>query len=485
MQRFRPTRREFIKTSAAAGIGFWISTSAAAESTSPNEKIRFACIGVAERGKNDTRETARIGDIVALCDIDDDRLGDAGERYTKAKKFNDWRELLDEVGQNIDAVTIAIPDHSHAVVAAAAMRLGKHVYLEKPLTHNLYEARILGQIAAEQKVATQMGNDRTALSGMRRAAAIIKSGILGPVKDVYVWTNRPIWPQGIPRPKEQEVPKTLHWKLFLGPAPVRPFGEGYHPFNWRGWWDFGTGSLGDMACHTMNLPFRGLDLRDPISVQAETTGHNQDSYPSKSHVTYEFAANDIHPALKLHWSDAKQKPKRELFEGRKTLLTDELDGDRDSSTPEQKPDAKEEKKSDAKAADKDGKDKAEKKDEIAETGALIIGEKGKLYAAGDYADQDIYLLDVDPVHVDFIKSPGHWIEFKNAIKGGEPAKSNFVEYAVPLTEIVLLGNLAIWQADKADTPGPKIEWDAKNLTAKNVSGLDELIKPKYRNGYSL
>jgi predicted dehydrogenase len=178
------------------------------------------------------------------------------------------------------------------------MRLGKHAFVQKPLAHSLYEARMLAKIAKEQKVATQMGNQHTADSNLRRTAAMIKAGVLGPIKEVHVWTNRPIWPQGIARAEAKPAPRQLHWKLFIGPAVYRPFAENYHPFNWRGWWDFGTGSLGDMACHTMNMPFMALDLRNPLSVQAETTGHKRDSYPSKSKITYEFGPT-IRPALKM------------------------------------------------------------------------------------------------------------------------------------------------------------------------------------------
>ncbi len=257
-QRVQTNRRKFLMTSALAGTGFWTSTAAAEDSKSPNERIRFACIGIGGKGKEELRDAATHGEVVAICDIDDEFLGKAGDANKKAKLFQDWRDMFDEMADGIDAFTVSTPDHNHAVIAAAGMRLGKHAFVQKPLTHSLYEARTLGKIAKEQKVATQMGNQHTADSNLRRTAAMIKAGALGPIKEVHVWTNRPIWPQGIARAEAKPAPRQLHWKLFIGPAAYRPFGENYHPFNWRGWWDFGTGSLGDMACHTMNMPFMAL-----------------------------------------------------------------------------------------------------------------------------------------------------------------------------------------------------------------------------------
>jgi predicted dehydrogenase len=235
MKRRQPTRREFIRATTFAGVGFWTAGGLkGAESSSPNERIRFACIGIGGKGESDTHDAARFGDIVAICDIDDDRLNAAGGRYPGAKKFHDWRDLLDEMGGGIDAVTVSTPDHSHAVAAAAAMRLGKHAFVQKPLTHDIYESRMLGQIAREQKVATQMGNQGTANLNLRKAAMMVKAGVLGRVHEVYVWTNRPVWPQGKPRPSAKSVPKHLYWDLFLGPAPRRLHGDDYHPF-WGTW----------------------------------------------------------------------------------------------------------------------------------------------------------------------------------------------------------------------------------------------------------
>jgi predicted dehydrogenase len=283
---------------------------------------------------------------------------------------------------------------------------------------------------------------------------MVQAGVLGPVSEVYVWTNRPVWDQGKPRSPEKPVPKNLNWELFLGPAPQRPYSEDYHPFSWRGWWDFGTGSLGDMGCHTMNMPYMALDLRNPVSVQAETTGHNRDSYPSKSRVTYEFAATERHPALKMYWLDGEQTPPAELLQQFNE------------------------------GAKKQGRAAGAAPEKFEASGALLIGEKGMLYAPGDYAGS-FMLSGVEAIEAPFEESIGHFDEFIRAIKGGKPAASNFPDYAGPLTETVLLGNLACWVANEPGTPGKKIEWDAKKMQATNAPELASLVRRQYRAGYSL
>ncbi len=237
-------RRRFLKSTALTGVGVFVAGKAAAEdSKSPNERIRFACIGVGGKGGSDSRDAAEHGDIVAICDIDDNTLEKAGSRFfTKAARYNDFRKMLDEMGKNIDAVTVSTPDHMHAPASALAMRMGKACFTQKPLTRTIWEARELGKIAAEMQVATQMGNQGTAANSLRKTSAVIQSGAIGNVKDVHVWTNRPIWPQGGGRPPEAPVPSNVHWDLWLGCAPPRPYAPGYHPFAWRGWWDFGSGA---------------------------------------------------------------------------------------------------------------------------------------------------------------------------------------------------------------------------------------------------
>jgi len=428
------SRRRFLQTTTATGLGFWVAGGLKAqESDSPNERLKFACVGIGGKGSSDSAAAADNGDVVAFCDVDENRVKGAAKKFPKAKSFTDFRKMLEEMEKSIDAVTVSTPDHTHAVAAVMAMRMGKHCFCQKPLTHSIYEARLMGEVAREKKLATEMGNQGTAMAGLRKAAALIKAGALGEVSEVHVWTNRPIWPQGGPRPKPSKCPSSLKWDLWLSRAPERPYAKGYHPFAWRGWWDFGTGALGDMACHTMNMPFAALNLRDPISVQAKTSGHNKDSYPKWSIIDYQFAATDSRPAVKLVWYDGGKRPDKEL-----------LDGQNPSGS-----------------------------------GCVVIGEKGKLYSPNDYGASYKLLGNVEEREVEFTKSPGHVAEWIRAIRGGEPAMSNFPDYASPLTEMVLLGNLAVW------VDGEKVEWDAKNLKAKNVAGLETIIKPVPRKGYVL
>ena len=428
-------RRQFMQTTAAAGIGFWVAGGVKAQqSNSPNERIAMASVGIGGKGSSDSNDAGRRGDMVAICDVDTKRLEGAADRFEKAyekrpKAYTDFRKMLDEMGKSIDAVTVSTPDHTHAPAGLMAMRMGKHCFCQKPLTHSIYEARLMAQVAREKKLATQMGNQGTASDGLRRAAALIRAGAIGTVKEVHVWTNRPIWPQGLDRPAKSDPPPNLKWEEWIGAAPYRDFHGNLHPFAWRGWWDFGTGALGDMACHEMNMAYMGLDLKDPTSVRATTSGHNKDSFPKWSVITYEFPANDWRPGLKMMWYDGGKMPDKELFDGQ---------GPKGSS--------------------------------------LIVGDKGKINGG--------QLIDGDKdMEVEFPKSPGHFDEWTLAIKGGKPAMSNFPDYAGPLAETVLLGNLAVWVADKGE--GEKVEWDAKNVKCTNISGLETLIKPTYRDGYTL
>src|SRR5438270_2133100 len=305
----KASRRSFFRTSAAIGAGFWVSGGIAPrESRAANEKVQFACVGVGGKGSSDSQDAGRAGDVVAICDIDMKNLDFAATRWPEAKKFSDFREMFDKMADKIDAFTVSTPDHCHAVVASMGMKLGKHAHVQKPMTKSLYEARYLGQLAAEKGLATQMGNQGTANPDLREAAAIIKSGALGRVKEVHVWTNRPVWPQGIERPAPEPIPIHVHWYEFIGPAEMRPYSSAYHNFKWRGWWAFGTGALGDMACHTLNMPYMGLDLRDPTSVQATTSGHNKETFPSWSIITYDFPERSGRAPLKYMWYDGNKRP---------------------------------------------------------------------------------------------------------------------------------------------------------------------------------
>jgi predicted dehydrogenase len=464
----------------------------AKESKSPNERIAMACIGIDGKGDDDTASAAKFTDIVAICDVDLISLHKKGsEKYPNAKRFVDFRNLLDEMGKSIDAVTVSTPDHTHAPASLMAMRMGKHCFCQKPLTHTIYEARMMAKVASEMKVATQMGNQGTADDPLRQAVAIVKSGVLGTVKEVHVWTNRPIWAQGGPRPEARPVPVTLDWNLWLGPAPVRPYANGYHNFAWRGYWDFGTGALGDMACHTANMPYMALKLFDPTSVQAVTSGHNGDSYPKWSKITFDFPAKDDRGPVKLFWYDGGKFPTGQWMTQAKKLYREDAD---------------EEEQGDSNPLG---------------TGSVIIGDKDTLIVPGDYAGGPHKLLSGSALpEVDFVHSPGHVEEWIRAIKGGEPAVSNFPDYAGGLTETILLGNLAVWVAAakgdkdengvKVEDPvadseedaeklaearkeadakkvayGAKVEWDAKNLKCTNIPGLETIIKPVYRPGYTL
>jgi predicted dehydrogenase len=437
----KPDRRAFLQSSAAlgaagVGIGYWVAGGvAAAQNTSPNEQIQFACIGVGGKGKSDSADAARSGQVVAICDVDETSLERSGPRLKDAARYFDFRRMLDEMGDKIDAVTVSTPDHNHAVAAVMAMRMGKATFCQKPLTRSLHEARVMTEVARESGVATMMGNQGTALDSLRKAAAVARSGVLGDISAVHVWTNRPIWPQGIERPTEiKGNPNTLHWDEWIGPAPYRPYHEAYHPFKWRGFWDFGTGALGDMACHTLNMPYMALELRDPIAVTAETSGHNKETYPGWSVINFEFPARGDRGPVKLTWYDGGKRPDAALFGG---------------TQPEA-------------------------------SGALIVGSNGKLYATGDYADDFKLLGGLETPQVEFEKSPGHFEEWVDAIKGGKPAMANFADYAGPLTETILLGNLAVWVGE-----GKRVEWDAANLRSPNMPELASFVNREFRDGYTL
>jgi predicted dehydrogenase len=451
------TRRDFLKTTAAAGVGFWVAGGVTGRSRAALaiSDIRFGCIGVDGKGRSDTADAAKNGNVVAICDIDDKTLSKAAEDYPKAKKFHDFREMLDKFGSDIDAVTVSTPDHCHAVASIKAMEMGKHCFCQKPLTHSLYEARRMAEVAREKKVVTQMGNQGTATNSLRKSGAVVKKGVIGKVTEVHVWTNRPIWAQGAPRSKAAPLPVHVAWELWLGPAPYRPYAPGYHPFAWRGWWDFGTGALGDMACHTMNLPYMAVDLKDPISVEAETSGHNKDSYPKRSKITYKFAATATRPAVTMYWYDGGNRPPAELLPTREHFP---------------------------------GKSQKQYEDAV-NTGSLMIGDRGTFFSAGDYAGDGpssgvlaggkFTTLDkFSDSEFEFVKSPDHFKEFTDAIKGQGTPMSNFPGYSGGLTETVLLGNLAVWA-------GTKVQWDAKNLKASGAAGLEKIIRRDYREGYKV
>lgn len=444
------TRRDFLQTSAAIASAVYVAgpkAYAQDEERSANERVSYACIGVGGKGSSDAADAAKHGDIVAICDVDSKTLIKTGSRpgFKEAERFEDFREMLDKMGDKIDAVTVSTPDHTHAPAAAMAMKMGKACFCQKPLTHTVWEARRLVEIAKEKGVKTMMGNQGTARNGLRHAAGLLREGKIGRVKEAHIFTNRPVWPQGGPRPEPTDPPPHLNWDLWLSAAPERPYGDGaYHSFAWRGWWDFGTGALGDMACHTFNMPFAGLNLANPKTIHATCSGHNKDSYPSKSKIEFEFAHPSGEGIMPVHWYDGSNVPDKALLKGL------------------------------------DFKHKS---------GAIIVGEDMTLYSYGDYGDNWV-LIDADgkeiskdnAPEVEYERSPGHFTEFHESIIGKrEHAMSNFAEYAGPLTETILLGNLAVWGA--AGGESKTIEWDAEKLEATNAPEVMNVVKKEYRKNY--
>ncbi len=307
-------RRRFLQTSSAGAVGFWVGTqSQFGLSQSPNETVNIAGIGIGGKGSSDIDQAVQFGNVVAICDIDDQRLGSKAESFPKARRFHDYRQMLEEMDTQIDAVVVSTPDHHHASASIRAMRMGKHVYCQKPLTHSPSEVRLMRETARQYQVQTQMGNQGTAADGFRAGVELIQSGLVGPIQEVHVWTNRPFkyWKQApdlVARPSETPpIPAHVHWDLFLGPAPWRPYHPVYHPHDWRGWWDFGTGSLGDMACHTANLAFMGLKLGLPHQISALSGAINPETYPAWATITYQFAARGNLPPVKLTWYEGAKE----------------------------------------------------------------------------------------------------------------------------------------------------------------------------------
>lgn len=443
------SRRDLFKGAAGAVAGLALSSRAVADGSSfppdpyssanhrregPAKDIRFGIIGVGGKGWSGMQYAAEYGPIVAMCDIDAQALGKGLVEHPRAVTFGDYRMMLDAMRGRLDAVVISTPDHHHAPASSMAMHYGLHVYCEKPLTRTIWEARQLARIAREKKVMTQMGNQSTASTPMRKAAALIRNGTFGAAKEVYLWTDRAggWWKQGIARPEPAIAPKLVDWATWLGPRPDRPYAEGYHPFAWRGWWDFGTGSLGDMGCHIFNMPYMALDLRDPTAVRAETSGHNRDSFPAWSIVRYEFGPRSGRGPVNLHWHDGGKKPDPALVPGF----------------------------------------------ELGGNGSIVVCEKGTIYSP-DEGNTTFHLIGGTMPDIQVDESPGHMAEFARAITEGKPARSNMPDYAGPLTETVLLGNLAIW------ANGPRLEWDARRMQVKGTKEFDPLIRPQFRPGWTV
>jgi len=440
--RHQITRRSFLAGSAAATVAAAMPRQMRAKNASPNEKLDIAVIGVAGRGGANL-SGVRNENIVALCDIDANRLGQAARGFPKAATFADFRRMLDKVGKQIDAVVVSTPDHTHAVAAAAAMRMGKHCYCEKPLTHSVHETRTLIELANSKKLITQMGTQIHAQNNYRRVVEIVQSGMIGAVGEVHVWHTVSYGGKG--RPKDTPpVPKHLNWDLWLGPAPQRPYHPCYLPGRWRGWREFGTGGIGDFGCHYMDLPFWALKLRHPTSVEAAGPPPHAEGTPRWLKVRYEFPARDGDgkklPPVKMTWSDGGRKP---------AIL--------------------------AKVLPLVGKNAARQWS----CGILFVGAKGMVLA--NYKSRILLpkekFANVQPPTQTIPASIGHHAEWIKACKTGGPTTCNF-DYSGTLTEAVLLGVAAY-------RTGEKLTWDSKNLKAVNCPKADQHIRRKYRKGWVL
>jgi len=473
LSRISITRRQFIYYSAMAASAAALRGYArpSPRRVSPNDKLNIAGVGAGGKGSGDLR-CCSTENIVALCDVNEASAAATRQKFPNAKFYTDFRVML-EKEKSIDAVDVATPDHMHAIIAATAIKMGKHVYCQKPLTHDVYEARTLRDLARKYKVATQMGNQGSASDSLRRAVEAVQSGLIGQVHQAYVWTNRPIWPQGMERPQGRDpVPEGVHWDLWLGTAPWRDYksewpgqtGAGkrerrvYQPWVWRGWLDFGTGALGDMACHTVNWPFRALKLEYPTEIEAESSGLTKDMYPKSSRIRFEFPARAGQPPVTLFWSDGGNKPPKEVTADVATLL-----------------------------------------DQVSGSGCLMIGDKGQVFSPDD-GDGDLRFFVKLQGEKELTRATEHeavkaipqsiprnafqggtderqhqeWIA---ACKGGPPGYSNF-DIAAYLTEIMLLGVVAL-------RTGQKLEWDGPKMRAKNSKEAAHYVRREYRKGWKL
>jgi predicted dehydrogenase len=473
------SRRDFIKNTALATAGFFIVPRFVLGGKgfiAPSDRLIVAGIGVGGKGESDIMNFYKSGkaEIAFLCDVDDRRAANSVKSFPKAKYYKDWREMLDKESKNFDAVSVSTPDHNHAAPALAAMQLGKHVYVQKPLTHDIYEARVLTQAAKRYNVVTQMGNQGASGDGVRQLMEWYDAGLIGDVHTVYCWTDRPVWPQGIPWPTQKaEIPKELNWDLWLGTAPYKDYVDKLVPFNWRGWWDYGTGALGDMGCHIIEPAFRVLNLSYATDVQASVgsvyvdefkRGYFPESCPPSSHVILNYPkTNKTKGEVTLHWMDGGIQPERP-----EELGANDTFGDGGNGT-------------------------------------YFIGTKGKMMC-GTYGANPKLLPISRTDHVKVKQkyprvkggAEGHyaqWVEACIAGKGKNEVSSPF-ESAGPLTESLLMANLAIRAFDirvpKADNKGYnfpgryiKLLWDNDNMKVTNFDAVNQFVKREYRQGYSL
>ena len=437
----RLTRRDFMK-GAAAAAAFAVVPGRVLGANAPSGKLNIAAVGSGGMGGGNING-CKHENIIALCDADWAKADGTFKQFPNAKKFWDCRKMLDEMGDKIDAVIVATPDHFHTVAAMAAIKKRKHVYVQKPLTRTVYEARMLTEAARKYKVKTQMGNQGHSREGVRLICEWIWDGAIGEVREVHAWTNRPVWPQGIGRPTETPpVPKTLNWDIWVGPSPMRPYHPAYLPFKWRGWWDFGCGALGDMACHVLDPVVWALKLKYPIAVQADATEVNNETFPKASTVKYDFPARSGMPPVRVTWYDGGRKPPRPaaLEAGRKL--------------------------------------------DQASSNVLFIGSKGVL-RCGEYGDSPRLIPESK---MKAYKRPpktlprvngSHEQNWIDACKGKLDQACSYFDYSGPFTEFVVMGNLALRRL------GKRLEWDGKNMRFTNDDEANKYVNLPYRSGWSL
>ena len=449
----RINRRQFVQAAAAAVAAFHIVPRhvLGQGEKPPSEKLNIGGIGIGGQGGGDLG--AMSGEnIVALCDVDSNKAAGQFKKFPRAQRYKDYRVML-EKQKDLEAVMIATPDHMHAPITLAALRAGKHVYVEKPMAHTIEEARVMTGVAKETGLVTQMGNNGHAGPGLRMTKEWIDAGAIGTVKEIHCWSDRPKgwWPQEVSRPAgEDPVPANLDWDLWLGAAPNRPYKatwpdgpsrgkQVYHPFVWRGWFDYGTGALGDMAIHNMDPAFYALDLDAPVAAEAQISGITSESYPLWQIITYEFAAKGNRPALKIIWYDGGKKP----------------------PTPEH----------------------AKGQFNLSDNGIYFVGDKGTMICGGWSGEPRLFPAarrkEVGKIPESIPRSIGHHAEWIKACKDHKPqdAKAGFW-YSGPFCESLLVGNLAV-RLQK------RIEWDSANLKATNAPEADELIRKKYREGFGI
>jgi predicted dehydrogenase len=435
----RLSRRQWLATASLAAGSWAASSSLAQPARAANERLRFACIGVGGRGRANLETASKFGDIVALCDVDDQILGQAAAAHPAARKEIDFRKLLENSQDNFDAVVISTPDHTHAVIALMALRNGHHVYCEKPLCRYLAEARILAEVARKSKLVTQLGNQSSANPKFRRAVECVREGMIGAIREVHVWSNVPQWPTGPgTKPAMGACPPTFHWNEFVGPAELTDYSPDYCASKWHAWWRFGNGALGDQAAHSMNAAYHACELRNPVSVEAQHSGHDRISYPKSSFIRWNFAATPKRDPVTLFWYDGGRKPDASLF----------------GSVP------------------------------ISAVGCLLRGDEGTMVSTSLFTEtwnripsQGEEELTRSAEYIP-LAATEHFSEFVDAIRGNGVCMSNFPDVAGPFTETILLGNLALLHDGK-------LEWDAANLRPKNAKGLEADIRPTYRPGYTL